>query len=156
MSAHDLIAALDRGELTEQIAEALYLATRDAASVLFWDDLPGSLKEEHRARAREAVRSCLPYAVTAARVQVAHALATEDGHAWDDLGATSRARYRSKAIAACTRYRQHLAETAYPEDIERKMGDAFSLHGQSLRVRADETRVLGSGLDWRARFAEER
>jgi hypothetical protein len=155
----DFLQALDQSELAEQIAEALWLATR-GPSVLLWDETPRSTRDEYRARAREAVRSCLPYAVTAARVAVARELAREDGAEWDELGMTSRARYRTKAIAATTRYRWHLAESAYPEEAERNLAKAFDLTGKTLGERVQETRRtariidLGDGC-WRKEFAEE-
>jgi hypothetical protein len=156
----ELTQQLDRSLHVEQIAELLYEAHR-ATSVLFWDEVPHATREEYRARARESVRSCLDYAVEAGRAVMAHALCSADGQYWDDLSPVDQARYRHRAFAAWSRYRWHMAESAYPEAVERDLGSTASLHeGRTLGELAQETRqrarVVGIGGDWRNEFAKER
>jgi hypothetical protein len=147
----ELITTLDRSTAAEQIARLLYQTIE--TTELPWDCAPMTVREEYRARARESVRSCLDFAVSAAREAMARTLAMADHVYWDDIGPTTKARYRYRALEASQRYRWHLAESAYPEAIERQMGLRHE-QGQNLASLVDATRTQARE-DWRTEFARE-
>jgi len=146
---NDLLKALDRSVAVEQIAEVLWDTYR-GDSVLLWDELPQSSREDYRSKARLAVRSCLDYAVQVGVEEMASAMARRDGHEWPDLlsyplthRATQRARYRDRAWAAYNALRFHLAETAYPEAEERLLALRAQQHrGKTLGEKVTDGRVL--------------
>lgn len=154
-----LHAALSRSAAVEQIAEILHDVNR-GDSVLTWDDLPCGSKEDYRARGRHALRSTFDYAVQLGIEQMAIALAGVDGYAWSEVTPASVARYRHRARAAWKAMEFHLAETAYPEDQERRLAEEAQFpRGQTLGQWTDRTRrarvIEMFDVDWRD-FTKER